>query len=37
MSLLGGRAHIMTDLVSLVQAEEGVEGASPSWHADYNA
>ncbi|CAL5219706.1 g1595 [Coccomyxa viridis] len=28
MSLLRGRAHIMTDLVSLVQAEEGVEGVA---------
>lgn len=26
MSLLWGRAHIMTALVSLVRAEEGVEG-----------
>ena len=30
MSLLWGRAHIMTDLVSLVQAEEGLEGVSPT-------
>ncbi len=33
MSLLRGRAHIMTDLVSLVQAEEGVEGVIPAQHA----
>ena len=33
MSLLWGRACIMTDLASLVQAEEGVKGVTLSKYA----